>query len=260
MNNTRTWLARFRISFTVLGALLLCSCTNILTTSSTGIEGARLAACTGTGSMFETLPFSKWPDTYHKTVADVIDAHENTLRDTNIEELQCTAPDYPSIVKPTLYLKNLAKTLAPWKDTKKLNSLSEMDIGPVLLEYVRIYECALAERKNYLSILVPREFASSASAANTTKTMDRISYNEAVDTQSRTIDHELAISRLTLNRTMLIVGGEDRLRPLSLDIECLKRVSLDIRNIMGLISQASACMPRIRDARGSLRDLPNPSN
>ena len=133
-----------------------------------------------------------------------------------------------------------------------------MDVGPVLLEYLRTYECALNERKNFIGIIVPKENASNA-GQNVSVSMDRILYNDTTDEQRSTIDHELAVSRATLNRTLTIIGGEDRLRPLSLDIECLKRVSLDIRNITGLISQASACLPRIRDARGSLRDLPDPT-
>lgn len=243
----------------IIGAALLLSGCNDITTSSTYIETDRLAACTAEGSPFETLPFSKWPKTYHDTVAKVIEAHLKSVQDTKTTALRCTAPDYASLVLPTPELENLAKTLAPWKDPKKLNALSETELGPVLLEYLRIYECSLSERRNFLSTVVARDFANSGATAST-PIEQRIDYNETVDEQQRIIDHETAVSRTTLDRTLLIVGGEDRLRPLGLDIECLKRVSLDLRNVMGLLSQASACMPRIRDARGSLRDLPAPAN
>ncbi len=236
-------------------ALLLYGCNSLITTPPENIDTERLAACTIVGSVFETLPFAEWPKKYHETVAKVIEAHMKSIEDTKTTELQCTASDYASLVKPIPELTELAKTLPPWKDPLKLSKLSETELGPVLLEYLRVYECSLSERRNFLSTIVAKEFATAPTTAPNTL-QQRIDYNETTDEQRRIIDYETAIARTTLNKTLIIVGGQDRLRPLGLDIECLKRVSLDIRNIMGLLSQASACMPRIRDARGSLRDLP----
>lgn len=248
-------LLRF-LSAVVLPCFLV-ACSGVLTSGPEGIDIDRLAPCTGIGSPFENLDFKEWPKTYHKTVADVVEAHLKSLKNTKTEQLQCTAPDYPSVVKPTPDLKNLAEKLPPWKERTKLDRLSEMDIGPVLLEYVRVYECALNERRDELQLRIPAEFASSASAASEADTrMMRVQLNLDMDEQMQTIDHETILARSTLDRTLMIVGGQDRLRPLSLDIECLKRVSLDIRNILGLVSQSVACMPRIQDARSGLRDLP----
>lgn len=209
--------------------------------------------------MFATDPFDSWPQMYHSTVASVVDAHIKSLQDTTTLPLECSATDYSSVIKPTAALRNLAQTLPPWKDAEKLQKLSEMDIGPVLLEYVRIYECALSERRNTLDIQILKDFAnnSSSSSANGLS-MERDDMNTK-DTEERLkIAKEIAVARPALDRTLMIIGGEDRLHPLSIDIECLKRTSLDIRNILGLVSQASACLPRIRDARGSMQDIPNP--
>lgn len=235
--------------------LLLGACSGLITSPMEKRTGDRLAACTAKGTPFESLAFEEWAETYHTTVADIVEAHMDSIRDTHTTELQCTAEDYVSMVKPTDELRELAESLPPWQSEKAREDLSETDIGPVLLEYLRTYECSLSERRNFLSVIIPREWRTSSSSKPSTLTWGNT--NQSTLEQQRHIDYEMLLSRPTLDRTLLLVGGHDRLRPLSLDIECLKRVSLDIRNIMGLVSQASACMPRIRDARGSVRDLPD---
>ncbi len=68
----------------------------------------------------------------------------------------------------------------------------------------------------------------------------------------------MATARPTLERTLSIIGGLDRLNLLKLDIECLRRASLDLRNTLGLVAEAASCMPRSWDVRGSLRDMATP--
>ncbi len=235
-------------------ALLLGSCAGSLG-QAVDADTGRLDACTAEGSPFETLPFSEWIKTYHETVDDVVESHVESLRDINTTQLQCTADDYASLVKPTDALFSLAASLPAWESEVRKKALSETEIGPVLLEYVRVYECALNERRNYLSIIIPKEWRNDP--ATSSDPLSWLDADRSATEQQRMIDHELLLARPALDRTLLMLGGYDRLRPLSLDIECLKRTSLDIRNILGLVSQATACLPRIRDARGSLRDLPD---
>lgn len=258
MNNLPRRPARFLGGALLCAAAALTSCSLLLGSGDVGEETNHLAPCTASGSVFATLPFDQWPTTYHDTVNGVIEAHLNALTQLNTLKLQCTASDYAGMAAPTDALARLAATLPPWKHLKSPQTLSEAEIGPVLLEYLRIYECALNERNNFISLVVQRDYQSSMSAAGVKPipSMQRIPYNEAKAADEAVISRELTVARATLDRTLLVVGGEDRLRPLSLDIECLKRTSLDIRNILGLVSQASACLPRLRDARGSVRDLP----
>ena len=235
--------------------ILLCGCDSSITASDQGVDQNQLSPCTTIGTPFETLAFSDWPETYDSTVSKVIEAHLDMLQNVSTQPLECTAADYAGVSKPTTELTELAKTLFPWKDPKKLQKLSESDIAPVLLEYVREYECSLSERKNFVAVIIPQENINSA-GGNTSVQMNRQVYEDTKDDQTRIINEEMAVSRPALNEALMLIGGKDRLQPLTLDIECLKRISLDIRNIMGLVSQASACLPRARDARGSLRDLP----
>lgn len=235
---------------------LLGSCGNRTATRYTS-DSNRLAPCSTEGTVFASQPFTSWSTIYHTTVSNVIRAHSDAMQNLNAAGLRCTAGTYAGVVQPTEELKKLAAKLAPWKDNDKWKDLSESELGPVLLEFLRTYECALSDRNNFLSLAVSGDNASSAaSAGEDPGSMKIFDFIRQKTEERRIIQHELDISRSTLDRTLLIIGGEDRLRPLSVDIECLKRVSLDIRNVLGLVSQASACLPKVRDARGSLRDLP----
>lgn len=225
-------------------ALLLAACEDFTTPRAR--QFTALAPCTASGTTFATMPFEDWKDEYHKRVSDVVEAHISSIEQTSQNPLQCTADDYASVLQPSGQLTALASELPAWKD--RTGELSEADAGSVLLEYLRIYECSLNERQYLLSVspLLPTE-------RNTP--MELGDLNAEVGKQVDIIEQEVALARPILERTLTIVGGYDRLRPLMVDIECLKRASLDLRNVLGLAAEASKCMPRIWDTHGSLRDL-----
>ncbi len=200
--------------------------------------GERLSACTADGGPFEKLELEKWPETYHEKVSKVIDAHVKKMERSSAAEITCTADDYAGMLEATPELAALAATLKPWQGRK----VSELEMAPVLLEYLRTYECSLQEKSYFLP------GASSGALAYGTY-IDRNAGDQAL------IGREMASARPVLERTLALVSGSDRLLPLALDVECIRRTSLDLRNILGLAAEAAACMPRATDARGSLRDL-----
>lgn len=212
--------------------------------------GEQLTSCTGKGGPFEKTDMEKWPDTYHGTVSKVIEAHMKKFENLSTTDIICTAEDYPSMFKASTELQGLASTLEPWKN----RTVSELELAPVLLEYLRVYECSLEEKRYFLTTAQKSSSSSSSKGP-------QIGIGKFVDEKTEDgifINRELATSRPILERTLSIVGGLDRLKPLAMDIECLKRASIDLRNGMGLIAEAAACMPRAIDARGSLRDLAKP--
>jgi len=228
----------------VTAGLLLAACEDFTTPRAR--QFTALAPCTASGTTFETMKFDEWKDEYHKRVSEVVEAHIQSIAQTSQNPLQCTAEDYASVLRPSDKLSALASELPAWKD--RTDGLSEADAGSVLLEYLRVYECSLNERRYLLSVspLLPTERDTP---------MDIGDLNTEVRKEVAIIEKEVAIARPILERTLTIVGGYDRLRPLMIDIECLKRASLDLRNVLGLAAEASACMPRIWDTHGSLRDL-----
>lgn len=231
----------------LLGAcvLSLAACAREDGTARQGLQSERLAPCTADGSPFADLPFETWAPFYHNTVLAVTEAHIQSLGNVNALPLQCTAEDYEELVPASEPLQALAATLPAYRDAE---SLTEVDMAPVLLEFLRVYECSMKQRKEYLSVYIPREYSPN--------TFMRLGdFFAAKSVQNDIMEKEMRVSRLALERTLGLIGGFDRLRPLSLDIECIKRASLDLRNVLGLASDASSCLPRAWDTHGSLRDL-----
>lgn len=224
----------------VLSLALLAGCSS---TTWQWSGGKRLSACTADGGPFENMDLDKWPETYHGTVSKVIEAHMKKMQETSAADITCTADDYAGMMKATPELAKLASDLEPWKGRQ----VSELEMAPVLREYLRVYECSLEETGYFL----PGSQSSSVSSSGIPrgKYMDEKSKDRAL------IGRELASSRMTLERTLALISGTDRLQPLALDVECIRRASLDLRNVLGLAAESAACMPRATDVRGSLRDL-----
>jgi len=234
------------LSFALICCVLLGACTS--DTAQQGAQTDRLPPCSADGSGFELRPFRQWKQYYHDKVNKAVEAHLKTIEETTSNPLQCTAESYSELVPASDELKEIAASLPGYyKDLSKLGSVTETDIGPVLLEFLRVYECSMRERQRLLPILVPKEATGAIYVGE---------YLESEGADIKIINEELAIARPTLERTLTIIGGYDRLRPLTLDIECIKRTSLDLRNVLGLAADASSCLPRVWDTHGSLRDLP----
>ena len=206
-----------------------------------------LPPCTAQDTPFAGLTPDESAETYHETVNDIIEDHLRGLRTLSTASLQCAADGYRQLLPARESLIDLASALPPWKNPDRLESLSQADIGSVLLEFLRTYECALHERSEFLPTFIIG-----------TKAIMRGEYEALSNAERATIQRELLIARPALDRTLTLIGGLDRLQPLAADIECLKRTSLDLRNIVGLLAEATSCLARIEDARGSLRDPPIP--
>lgn len=178
---------------------------------------------------------------YHTTVRATVEAH--------IEDRTVVCSEGVRDV-PTPELSSLASKLPPWRKPIDHAGLRESDIGAVLLEYMRIYECTLKEHQYFAA---PRT-AQESVAGGTSLFPHFVLFTERLEN----VRKELLFARRALNRTLEIIGGMDRLRPVDASLECLQRSSLDIRNVLGLAADAVSCLPRTWDTRGSLRDLPAP--
>lgn len=222
----------------LVAGLLLVSCEN----NSDVLQTMRLPACTAQGSIFENKPFDEWAELYHKQVDSVIEAHIRTMQHLGDAELRCTDPDFATRIPASSALLEVATMIPAWKN--KEGEIFESDMQVVLLEFLRVYECSMNEEDIFLPVILTKDTF-----------MTRGKYNERMSSIRSTIAKEKLFARESLNRTFSLVSGLDRLRPLAIDIECLKRSSLDLRNVLGIASDISSCLPRIWDAKGSLRDL-----
>lgn len=225
-----------------------------------GASVLKLPECSGKDTVFESLSLESARSVYHSTVARVVRAHIDELADVNTKPLQCTANDYRGLLQPSSELTFLADQLPEWGPSR--GTLSEADMGAVLLEYLRVYECALHQRERFILGFVQDEKSVTETRADGTEidVIDRLDLTEEQQRQKRILAEEYMTARPALERTIAFLGGVDRLRPLSAELECLKRASLDLRNVTGLMAETASCMPKIWDARGSLRDTVEDEN
>ncbi len=225
--------------------------------SDTSNSILRLPECSSADTVFAALALDSAVDVYHSTVEGVVAAHFSELTSINTRPLECTANDYRGLLQPSEQLRFLAEQLPEW-GSSRTEDLSEADIGPVLLEWLRVYECSLFQRSKFLSTTIVKEMGTERELSDGTmiQTIPDGDFTREQLRQRDIIATQILVSRPALERTLAFMGGADRLRPLSAELECLKRASLDLRNATGLTAETASCMPKIWDARGSLRDLP----
>lgn len=213
-----------------------------------------LGPCSRDDKAYSTLdfiqkPFDDWPSTYHETVNDVLEEHFKT------PDIECTADNYQSFLKPGPKLKLLASSLPPWKDPEDAAKLTQFDVGLVLVEYLRVYECSLMEYSFFQAPEIVRERFRTESPSTVVLNYFYMDLVKEMFKRTSIISNELRTARKTLYKMLDIIGSYDRLLPLQVELECLQRTSLDIRNVMSLTAEASSCLPRVWSAKDPLRDL-----
>lgn len=203
---------------------------------------------------FKTEKFDDWPDVYHERVGEVIEEYLEPP-----ETIQC----YDQILiplGPTSALGQLASELAPWQDPADRAKLDRNDVGIVLLEFLRMYECALVDHNYYLPMdVITERFEEEAGGTTPLPTViEDFTFDALLKEMGRRrkiITEEVVTSRAALQRVLMVISGVTRLSPIDAELECLQRASLDLRNGLGLAADASVCMPRAWDTKDSLRDL-----
>ena len=208
-----------------------------------------LSPCSRYGEVYKDLGFQRkklkeWPDIYHKKVNELIEEYFEP------EPIDCSASSYNELLKPGEKLKELAELLPAWKDPDV--SLTRLDAGRVLLEYLRIYECTLMEYDSFLFEETMDEETDDSGFLD----LFLSGLMQFAVGRSEILEREQAIARESLHRALSIMGAFDRLRPLEVELECMQRFTLDLRNITALTAETSACLPRIWQTKDVLRDAP----
>ncbi len=208
-------------------------------------EGApSLPPCTRYDEAFENLfadmgEFNDWPEKYESIVEALIQEHMTKAPPADCNAETVGAP-------PGEELKAIAAKLPAWQDSDAFARLAQGDLPAVLLEFLRVYECALIEHEFALPAEVSRDVAPDTPFL----------YFQEVFRRWEVMAHELLTARPTMERLLPILIGTGRRRPLAADFECLQLLSLDIRNLVALSAETSACLPRIWDAQDPLREFP----
>ncbi len=180
----------------------------------------------------------QWQQIFRDTVKGVIDA------ETVNTQLSCTDN---ARMPASQQLKDLAAKLPLWRDHDPLYS---SDTPAVILDYLETYGCALKAK----GVVLPYDMALYAQQKGQPLSLfDFLEQNTEWFDQS---DSQLGIATETVRRSLLLLMGERKLDPLNRVFTCFNRASKDLRNILGLLGEASACTPvRTWDALGPLRQL-----
>lgn len=216
-----------------------------------------LPPCTIDDPLYRRVNFAgkdlaDWPETYHGTVNRVINEHLEQ------PELKCDGASYEELLKTESgsQLQLLAKTLPPWDTEGERRQLKQSDMSMVLLEYLRVYECALEEYKIWAPEIEHRNLFQVQVISNPLTWVARFAdVVENTEASIRLIEAEMKTARTTLYYSINLIAAYDRLRPLQAEIDCVQRASLDIRNVTALSAEVSACLPRVWSPKDPLRDL-----
>lgn len=153
----------------------------------------------------------------------------------------------------------IAQSLPPWQDPNDFARLDRNDVGIVLLEFLRVYECALVDHNYYLVLdVIEERFREEAGGGPLPRVVPSFDYQELIvemERRRKIILQEMTVARPALERALQIITSIARLSPLDAEMHCLQRASLDLRNGLGLASDASVCLPKGWDAKDPLRDL-----
>ncbi len=195
-------------------------------------------------------PVERWKDEFNKKMNDLVRAHLASA------EKRTTCTSSPT-VEATDEERMLALRLSPWKDGA---ALTASDFSAVVLEYLRAYTCTLNGRASMMMSEVAWDAEEEDKLGSfdlfEPGSEDPLLYTIAMEARREEllVKEELAIAPRTVHRLLRYVAALDRLRPVEASLRCLERASLDIRNILALNADASACM-EARKGQSSLRDL-----
>lgn len=232
--------------FLAMVTVLLTSCTQIISEEGATMKRSPLPPCTREDTPFENVEFKFWSRDFNRAIDKIVTA--DLRRQEEGGRVICNTNN-EAFLPPTPALREIARELPPWSPDRNpgaLRQLSESDVGAVLIELLRTYECSLREYRFFLPSepLIGGEEDSSPLYIG--------DYLEEIVESDDIIAQGLVLARANVRRTIALLGPLGLLQPLQDELTCIQRLSLDLRNTLGLTAEVSSCLPRTWDTRGSL--------
>ncbi len=199
-------------------------------------------ACSGKDTPFADMTdFEVIRQYYQLQVFNMLNEQEKIVLET---AGQCNAIDAAGFL-PTSSLNGFAQTLPGWR-----GDITFASFEPVLLEFARAYECKLQELIANARVTVLE--GDDLPDEEPPETYDQV--ESRVNTYVQKLEEEKTQSRVAFDRTMNTIRSFQMSAPIIKELKCLQLESIDLRNAMSLLSDASSCMPRIWDAVTSLHE------
>lgn len=184
---------------------------------------------------------------FHKDVSDVVAEHEYHLKTPS--RWKCDGKTFDELMPPSPKLKKMAKALPGLSAQDKKAEFSSFI--PIITEYQRVYECRLYELTEGRIDIVQEgqdESSSAEGAKSNFETAQRIT------SLTQRLADERRTSRIALEHTFNTFRSFELAAPMNIELNCLQREALDVRNAMSLLSDAASCLPKIWDAATSLHE------
>ncbi len=218
---------------------------------ATGAPLPELPPCEANETLFprdvlvpeNTTVIDQWSALFHKRVALVIEEHIAQLKTGG-------ACEENARIEATPALRELAADL-------EVDGVTQENMAAILLQYLGAYECAL-QTESFVTepqVSADLERRIREQTGGRTTSVNITALGNAFNQEHIDIQRQIDLSRIALHRTLVYVSGYGRLQPLGGAVQCLLGATVDIRNALDLAAEASACMPRIWNARGSLRTI-----
>jgi hypothetical protein len=210
------------------------------------------AGCTSEGSPFDPEEDSsmknatKVIEKFHEEVSDVVAEHEYFLKTPS--RWKCDAKTFDELMPPSPKLQAMAKKLPGLSKNDKKAGFSSF--VPILAEYQRVYECRMLEltEGRIGAVLEGQDTSASSEPGSNAEVIDRATSLTAL------LVSERHTSRLALERTFNTFRSFELAAPMNIELNCLQREAVDLRNALSLLADTASCMPKIWDAVTSLHE------
>ncbi len=226
----------------------------------TGVQEDSLRTCSEVGTMFEGMQNATEVINLFQTVVSAVVAERQLYLSTPSEWSCIAEPPMPK-------LKLLASKLPGWYFPVGVTLPSGPTTGyrtrvvqfssfsSILGEFLREYECKLSLMVDQTSTAI--ESGNDIDQPCTAAPCPDLSFPDFFVRPSQYADRlsfEKSRSRLALERTLHTMRSFDGNYGAARNIWCYELASLDLRNELGLVADATSCMPKIWDAVTSLHD------
>lgn len=198
----------------------------------------RFRTCTGS-PLFQDINFHDLKERYHYTMEQLVEERMRLYEGTTL--LQCDAETMDDVIPQGILAREIARALP---DVPDWPTFSYRHFELLLHEFWRTYDCHLFTLRQDPGAYYEAE----------ADTEEHFTFSEDEVTRLQRIDRERERARIAFDRLISTIRSAEEHLPLHASLRCLQRGAADVRNAVGLLSDAAQCVSaRLGQPETSLR-------
>lgn len=198
----------------------------------------RFRTCS-TSVLFQDLSFFDLKERYHYTMEQLVEERMRLYEGTTL--LQCDAQTMDDVIPQGTLAREVARALP---DVPDWPTFSYRHFELLLHEFWRTYDCHLFTLRQDPGAYYTAEGDEEEHYTFSQDEVDRL----------QRIDRERERARIAFDRLISTLRAAEEYLPLHASLRCLQRGAADVRNAVGLLSDAAQCVPaRLGQPETSLR-------